>query len=686
MIRRFLVVLILLTSAFPIFSVAQVNLTLGLKLHLPFDGNTLDVSGNGNHATNSGAVLTTDQFGNANSAYQFDGSDDYMHISNSVSLTLNSFSIAVKIKPLSFYNGKCYNNDIISKGEGAGNSPGDIGLTYTPTLNQNTTNYCTIPDPTHENYRIIAGINGAFNSLTCITPANAVPYIFANNWDCVVGTYDAATKVASIYVNGIFRYSYTNTLPLGSNTSDWFIGKLNYVGFEYWMHAILDDVRIYDRVINSSEIRALCDACTLGSVSTNIIATSDTTICQVLPLQIQTNLTLNDSFFWSPSVGLSDPLLSNPIATPAATTTYVVQKKAYGCNAVINADFEDGNTGFGSAYAYLPPSSGANTMQAEYTVWTSPYPWNLYCGPCADHTTGTGKMLIVNGADVLGLPVWQQTIAVAPNTTYKFSTWLSSWSAAAPAILQFSVNGVNLGAPFTASSTTCLWQNFFQTWNSGSATTATISIVNQNTVYGGNDFALDDFFFGLVGNISDSITITVLPTLSVSAGIDTSVDACTKPTISLNGNVSGTSTYKWVPAAGLSSANILTPICSASASTTYTLIATNEVGCTAVDSVTVQVANDNGASLFTVPNVFTPNNDGVNDCCKVVASTILTDFVLKIYNRFGELVFESTNPEQCWYGEVKGKENSDLATYFYWLKCKTQCGEVSKKGDILLMH
>jgi gliding motility-associated-like protein len=106
----------------------------------------------------------------------------------------------------------------------------------------------------------------------------------------------------------------------------------------------------------------------------------------------------------------------------------------------------------------------------------------------------------------------------------------------------------------------------------------------------------------------------------------------------------------------------------------------------AIDSVTLEVDNNCATSLLGNPNVFTLNNDGVNDCFKVVTNTILTDFILKIYNRFGELVFESTNPEQCWYGEVNGKATSDLGTFFYWLKCKTQCGEVSKKGDVLLMN
>ncbi|HRS19302.1 MAG TPA: hypothetical protein P5243_07345 [Bacteroidales bacterium] len=48
--------------------------------YLPFNGNTLDETGNGNNAVNHGATLTTDRFGNQNSAYEFDGIDDFMQI------------------------------------------------------------------------------------------------------------------------------------------------------------------------------------------------------------------------------------------------------------------------------------------------------------------------------------------------------------------------------------------------------------------------------------------------------------------------------------------------------------------------------------------------------------------------------------------------------------------------------
>lgn len=64
-----------------------------------------------------------------------------------------------------------------------------------------------------------------------------------------------------------------------------------------------------------------------------------------------------------------------------------------------------------------------------------------------------------------------------------------------PAKLQFQINGVTIGSVFDAPTATQTWQNFANTWNSGASTTATITILNQNTTLAGNDFGIDDISF-----------------------------------------------------------------------------------------------------------------------------------------------------------------------------------------------
>jgi hypothetical protein len=98
-------------------SYSQVNLMQGLVAYYPFSGNAIDASGNNNNPIFNNATLTADRNGNANSAYHFNGLDNYMQISNSPSLNMNNtISICVWVKAKDFYTGTCYNNMLISKG------------------------------------------------------------------------------------------------------------------------------------------------------------------------------------------------------------------------------------------------------------------------------------------------------------------------------------------------------------------------------------------------------------------------------------------------------------------------------------------------------------------------------------------------------------------------------------------
>ncbi len=164
-------------------------------------------------------------------------------------------------------------------------------------------------------------------------------------------------------------------------------------------------------------------------------------------------------------------------------------------NLVPNGTFESGNSNFTSSYGYNP---GNLYPEGKYDVVSNPTADHAAFATCGDKTSGSGKMMVVNGAPTANVSVWCSTISTTANSDYVFSTYVASVHASSPAILQFSINGVSLGSPFNASGTTCNWQQFCQTWNSGASTSANICIVNQNTAASGNDFALDDIKMGIV--------------------------------------------------------------------------------------------------------------------------------------------------------------------------------------------
>jgi gliding motility-associated-like protein len=231
------------------------------------------------------------------------------------------------------------------------------------------------------------------------------------------------------------------------------------------------------------------------------------------PVVDTTNFSIRN-ITWSPATGLSSTNTLNTVATTGITdiTYYLTISGLFKNNSVVNGNFSAGNTGFSSGYVLGTGGAwGQLTNEGTYAVSTNPQLTHTNFASFGDHTSGTGNMLVVNGSGQANTSVWCQTIAVTPNTVYDFSTWGATCVSSSPGILQFSINGIQLGSPFTLPATTGTWSQFFTTWNSGTATSATICIVNQNTATSGNDFALDDIEFRAHCTQTDSVVIRLHP-------------------------------------------------------------------------------------------------------------------------------------------------------------------------------
>ncbi len=254
----------------------------------------------------------------------------------------------------------------------------------------------------------------------------------------------------------------------------------------------------------------------------------------------------------------------------------------------VNGDFEAGNTGFTTGYNY---NAAANGLQPEgnYAVNNNPnFNHTAFYG--TDHTTGTGKMMIING--LVGPTVWQETVTVIPNTTYYFSAWALSMNNVSPfAQLQFKVNGAVIGvsavlvAGVNNNASNTNWQRFYGTWSSGALTAATCSIVDLQGALGGNDFALDD--------ISIS-TLSPAPFFALPSVAGGGTSVCQGSTLNLAANLSGGSSpyiFSWTGPAGFTSnqQNPVIPTAAAANSGTYTVSVTDFYGCVIAASRNITV-------------------------------------------------------------------------------------------------
>ena len=126
---------------------------------------------------------------------------------------------------------------------------------------------------------------------------------------------------------------------------------------------------------------------------------------------------------------------------------------------------------------------------------------------------------------------------------------------------------------------------------------------------------------------------------------------------------------------------------------TYTVTITDENKCgTAISTFYVESKDKNFDDVFKMPNVFTPNEDNLNDTYNAYIEDEIevTNFLLKIYNRWGQLVFESDDPTLGWNGEYKN-EKQPTETYLYIVTGEIKiCSDIPEsfkiKGDLSLLR
>jgi gliding motility-associated-like protein len=184
-------------------------------------------------------------------------------------------------------------------------------------------------------------------------------------------------------------------------------------------------------------------------------------------------------------------------------------------------------------------------------------------------------------------------------------------------------------------------------------------------------------------NISQTLatTVTINPTPVVSAIKSNDID-CSIDFAKLLAD--GAAQYIWTPSKGLSSYTIYNPIAKPDTTTQYIVKGFNSYGCSASDTLTVAVTML-GKSGYYMPNSFTPNGDGKNDCFGIKYWGIVQQLQFIIYNRWGEKVFASSDPNACWDGNYKSAK-ADGGSYVYYIKAITACGPVEKKGNVLLIR
>jgi gliding motility-associated-like protein len=209
----------------------------------------------------------------------------------------------------------------------------------------------------------------------------------------------------------------------------------------------------------------------------------------------------------------------------------------------------------------------------------------------------------------------------------------------------------------------------------GSLITLSSTTVSGLTAAQTYSFTVTDNTTGCVSTSFD-VSIDGVPTPeTVDAGPDYTINAGETVTLTASGN----GTMIWNTGDTTSTSVSPTTI------TTYVVTLTDSNGCVATDEATVFLTIDCG-ELF-IPTAFSPNTDAVNNTFGVkINADCVKEMDLKVYDRWGEVVFETQNPTTTWDGKYKGKD-LDSAVFVYVLEITLNTDTESQKfkGNLSLI-
>lgn len=191
---------------------------------------------------------------------------------------------------------------------------------------------------------------------------------------------------------------------------------------------------------------------------------------------------------------------------------------------------------------------------------------------------------------------------------------------------------------------------------------------------------ISDEFCNMIDTLSSSVIVNPLPHMSVSKSND--IDC--KTSIARI-EVSGVDRVDWMADPTIIETGMDFIRVAPFKNTVYFMAGYDQNGCMVEDSVLISVSNTGSDELTKIPNAFSPNMDGKNDCFGGLNLGALSDFQLTIWNRWGQKVFQTGTQSNCWDGRFNGKDQPE-GTYIYQLHGKSICGVIDKKGTLQLIR
>jgi PKD repeat protein len=511
--------------------------------------------------------------------------------------------------------------------------------TYTVKLKVILAGQCV--DSTTTQAKVYPGFYPGFTTLgTCVL----LPLQFT---DTTKARYGAASKWS-------WNFGDESTLADTSHAStpQW---KYATTGFKDVQLIVESDKGCIDTVIKKVEVR---DKPPID------LAFKDTLICSIDTLELKAGG--NGIFSWGPSYNIINPNTPNPLVYPKTTTVYQVTLNENGCVntepvRVRVVDFVTLDAGVDTTICLTDDAQLRPLGDGLKFVWTPAASLNdaRIRNPIATPTATTTYTVEASiGKCSATDQVTVKTVAypisdAGPDTTVCYDD---------TALLHASM----VGSRFT-------WTPFNSL--SDPSILNPLAFPRRTTTY---VLRVYDVLGCPKPGVSD-VVVTVKPKINAFAGNDTSI-VVGQP-LALNG--SGAEFFEWDPPIGLNRRDISQPVAILNDNVTYVMKAFTIEGCFAYDTINVKVFKTQ-PDIF-MPNAFNPSGTR-NPVLRPVMAGISTLEYFRVYNRWGQMVFQTIEAGKGWDGTVGGKAQ-DAGTYVWMVRGKDYTGKiVTKKGTAVLIR
>ncbi len=400
------------------------------------------------------------------------------------------------------------------------------------------------------------------------------------------------------------------------------------------------------------------------------IVTPDTAICKGAPVQV---IAFGDALFnyqWVPTSGIAISNVVSPFITPDTSALYKVSVSFHLCPTFydsIRIDVQPNPKVYVGGNRFVCESDTIRLTGIVTPGWYTNYSYAW--SPATNLSTATDRSVILTGVDTGMVTLTVTTPAGCRGSDSAQIVVLPSNFASIIPELPFCPHDSAVLLP--AGGVSYQWIPAMYLNDERAAQPVIKPITNQTyTIIATSAYGCKDTI-NFTATVYPAAVFNMTDSVHLFSGESYQIDPQTNCT-----------QYSWTPSGGLSGKYIVNPLATPEASTKYVITGMTEHGCVTKDSVMIYVDED---AIIALPNAFAPGS-GANNEFKIIKRGIATLNYFRIFNRWGNLIFETKDMNVGWNGEYNGIPQP-VGVYVYQVEAFGKTGKTFKKqGNVTLLR